>query len=158
MSIFSCTEPNTYLGQAKWYKFDGWFRQLSKRLELWLCKSCQTISWFFVNNKMLPVYVKLGPETYQLNLPIGMQRACRHICLCIRLKSGKKMNRFFLFPESIFIIDWDKYFAIYFCFCLRISFILLLYIKWSEMDPNAGCEATDLSWNLTKPTTILSGV
>ena len=29
----------------------------------------------------------------------------------------------------------DKYFALYCCFCVRISFILLL-IKWSEMDPN----------------------
>ena len=28
-----------------------------------------------------------------------------------------------------------KYFALYWCFCIRISFILLL-IKWSEVDPN----------------------
>ena len=32
-------------------------------------------------------------------------------------------------------LNRDKYFALYWCFCVRISFILLL-IKWSEMDPN----------------------
>ena len=32
-------------------------------------------------------------------------------------------------------LNLDKYFALYWCFCVRISFILLL-IKWSEMDPN----------------------
>ena len=55
----------------------------------------------------------------------------------------KKYIDGFFFSESIFIINWDKYFALYWCLCYRISFILLL-IKWSEMDPNAGCEATDL--------------
>ena len=42
---------------------------------------------------------------------------------------------FFLFRESIFSLNRDKYFALYWRFGVRISFILLL-IKWSEMDPN----------------------
>ena len=42
-------------------------------------------------------------------------------------------------------LNWDKYSALYWCFCVRISFILLL-IKWTEMDPNAGYEATDLGF------------
>ena len=53
---------------------------------------------------------------------------------------GKK--NFFNFLKAFLSLNWDKYFALYWCFCVRISFILLL-IKWSEMDPNA-CEATDL--------------
>ena len=42
-------------------------------------------------------------------------------------------------------LNWDKYSTLYWCFCVRISFILLL-IKWSEMDPNAAYEATDLGF------------
>ena len=50
-------------------------------------------------------------------------------------KIWKKYKAFFLFPEAFLSLNWDKYFALYWCFCVRISFILLL-IKWSEMDPN----------------------
>ena len=32
-------------------------------------------------------------------------------------------------------LNRDKYFALYWCFCVRISFIFFL-IKWSEMDSN----------------------
>ena len=46
---------------------------------------------------------------------------------------GKK--RFFYFLKAFLSLNRDKYFALYWCFCVRISFILLL-IKWSEMDPN----------------------
>ena len=41
---------------------------------------------------------------------------------------------FFLY-KAFLSLNRDKYFALYWCFCVRISFILLL-IKWSEMDPN----------------------
>ena len=37
--------------------------------------------------------------------------------------------------KAFLSLNRDKYFALYWCFCVRISFILLL-IKWSEMDPN----------------------
>ena len=84
-------------------------------------------------------HIKLSPGTYQLFLLPGMKRACTHIRLCIQPKSGKNINRFFrffLFRESIFFsLNRDKYFALYWRFCVRISVILLL-IKWSEMDPN----------------------
>ena len=90
---------------------------------------------FFVSNKMLTP--KLGPGTYQLFLPPGMRRACTHIQLYIQLKSGKiyRGYRFFNFLKAFLSCNRDKYFALYWCFCVRISFILLL-IKWSEMDPN----------------------
>ena len=42
---------------------------------------------------------------------------------------------FFNFLEAFLSLNRDKYFSLYWCFCVRISFILLL-IKWSEMDPN----------------------
>ena len=58
----------------------------------------------------------------------------------------EKIYRFYHKKWSILSLNWDKYFALYWCFCVRISSILLL-IKWSEMDPNAGCEATDLDWD-----------
>ena len=63
--------------------------------------------------------------------------------------------RFFIFPESIFIINWDKYFALYKCFCVRISFILLL-IKCSEMDPDVKPQTLVETFDHAKPTTILS--
>ena len=90
---------------------------------------------FFVSNKMLTP--KLGPGTYQLFLPPGMRRACTHIQLYIKLKSGKiyRGYRFFNFLKAFLSCNRDKYFALYWCFCVRISFILLL-IKWSELDPN----------------------
>ena len=46
-----------------------------------------------------------------------------HIRLCIQLKSGLK---------NYSILNQDKNFALYWCFCLTISFILLL-TKWSEI-------------------------
>ena len=42
---------------------------------------------------------------------------------------------FFYFLKAFLELNWDKYFALYWCFCVTISVILLL-IKWSEMDPN----------------------
>ena len=42
---------------------------------------------------------------------------------------------FFNFLKAFLSCNRDIYFALYWCFCVRISFILLL-IKWSEMDPN----------------------
>ena len=48
----------------------------------------------------------------------------------------EQIYRFFLnFLEAFLSLNRDKYFSLYWCFCVRISFILLL-IKWSEMDPN----------------------
>ena len=38
----------------------------------------------------------------------------------------KKCIDFILFPESILSLNRYKYFALYCCFCVRISFILLL--------------------------------
>ena len=39
------------------------------------------------------------------------------------------------FSKVFLSLNCDKYFALQWCFCVRISFILLL-IKWSEMDLN----------------------
>ena len=39
------------------------------------------------------------------------------------------------FLRAFLLLIRDKYLAFYCCFCVRISFILLL-IRWSEMDPN----------------------
>ena len=48
----------------------------------------------------------------------------------------KTMYIFFFYLLKAFLsLNWDKYSPLYWCFCVRISFILLL-IKWSEMDPN----------------------
>ena len=46
-----------------------------------------------------------------------------------------KIYRFFYFLKALLSFNRDKYFALYWRFCVRISFILLL-IRWSEMDPN----------------------
>ena len=46
-----------------------------------------------------------------------------------------KIYRFFDFLKAFLLLNRDKYFALYWCFCVRISLILLL-IKWSEMAPN----------------------
>ena len=48
----------------------------------------------------------------------------------------KQYRVFFYFLKASLSLNRDKYFALYWCFCVKISFILLL-IKWSEMDPNA---------------------
>ena len=62
--------------------------------------------------------------------------ACMHAHMPMHTaKIWKKYKDFFLFPEAFLSLNWDKYFALYWCFCVRISFILLL-IKWSEMDSN----------------------
>ena len=49
----------------------------------------------------------------------------------------KKYIDFFYFLKAFLSINRDQmqYFALYWSFCVRISFILLL-IKWSEVDPN----------------------
>ena len=48
----------------------------------------------------------------------------------------EKIYRFFLnFLKAFLSLNRDKYFALYWCFCVRIFFILLL-IKCSEMNPN----------------------
>ena len=65
----------------------------------------------------------------------------------------KKYINLFYFLQAFLSLNRDKYFALYWRFCVRISFILLL-IKWSEMDPNV--KPQTLAENLTKPTPILS--
>ena len=47
----------------------------------------------------------------------------------------KKCIDFFYFLKAFLSSNRDKYFALCWYFCVRISFILLL-IKWIEMDPN----------------------
>ena len=48
----------------------------------------------------------------------------------------KKCTEIFLnFMKELLSLNRDKYFALCWCFCVRISFIILL-IKWSEMDTN----------------------
>ena len=50
----------------------------------------------------------------------------------------KNRHRFFYyyyFLKAFWSLNGNKYFTLCWCFCVRISFILLL-IKWSEMDPN----------------------
>ena len=42
---------------------------------------------------------------------------------------------FFYFLKALLSLNRDKYFALYWCFYVRISFIFFL-IKWSEMDSN----------------------
>ena len=73
--------------------------------------------------------IKLGPGTYQLFLLPGMKRACTHIRLCIQPQS-KKIHIWIF--KIFFFISWKHFFfALCWCFYLRISFILLL-IKWSD--------------------------
>ena len=50
-------------------------------------------------------------------------------------KIWKKYLDFFYFLKAFLSLNWEKYFALHWCFCVRIPFIILL-IKWSEMDPN----------------------
>ena len=57
-----------------------------------------------------------------------------HTCMHTA-ENWKKYIDFFYFLKTFLSLSRDKYFALYWCFCVRISFILLL-IKWSEMDPN----------------------
>ena len=66
-----------------------------------------------------------------------------------------RLCRLFYFLRAFLSLNREKYFPLYWCFCVRISFILLL-IKWSEMDPNA----KHRPWLrlLTKPTPILSRI
>ena len=47
----------------------------------------------------------------------------------------EKYIEFFHLLEAFLLLNLGKYFALYGCFCVRISFILLL-IKWSEIDSN----------------------
>ena len=47
----------------------------------------------------------------------------------------KYIDFFKYFPKAFLSLNRDKYFALHWCFCVRISSIILL-IKWSEMDPN----------------------
>ena len=42
---------------------------------------------------------------------------------------------FAYFLKTFLSLNRDKYFALYWRFCVRICFILLL-IEWSELDPN----------------------
>ena len=42
---------------------------------------------------------------------------------------------FYYFLKAFLSLNRDKYLALYWRFCVRISFILLL-IEWSELDPN----------------------
>ena len=45
-------------------------------------------------------------------------------------------KRLFYFLKAFLSLNRDKYFALYWCFWVRISFILLL-VKWSEtVNPN----------------------
>ena len=66
-----------------------------------------------------------------------------------------RLCRLFYFLRAFLSLNREKYFALYWCFCVRICFILLL-IKWSEMDSNA----KHRPWLrlLTKPTPILSRI
>ena len=66
-----------------------------------------------------------------------------------------RLGRLFYFLRAFLSLNREKYFALYWCFCVRICFILLL-IKWSEMDSNA----KHRPWLrlLTKPTPILSRI
>ena len=95
--------------------------------------------------EQIHVSFKRRPEKYALAVlcqqqnvtrisPVSYVHACTHIRLCILLESGK-VHSFFCFLKAFFSLNRDKYFALYWCFCVRISFILLL-ITWSEMDPN----------------------
>ena len=74
--------------------------------------------------------IKLGPGTYQLFLLPGMKRACTHIRLCIQPKS-KNIYIYMDFLDFFFYFLKAFFFALCWCFYLRISFILLL-IKWSD--------------------------
>ena len=57
-----------------------------------------------------------------------------HTCMHTA-ESWKKYIDFFYFLKTFLSLNRDKYFALYWCFCVRISSLLLL-IKWSKMDPN----------------------
>ena len=59
-----------------------------------------------------------------------------HVCTFTYAYSWnlEKYIDLFNFLKAFVSLNQDKYFALYCCFCVRISFILLL-IKWSEIDP-----------------------
>ena len=90
---------------------------------------------FFVSNKMLPVQSSAQePISY-----FSYQECSVHVrpyAYAYSRNLEKNIWRSFsYFLKSFLSLNRDKYFALYWCFCVRISFILLL-IKWSEMDPN----------------------
>ena len=64
--------------------------------------------------------------------------ACMYAHMPVRTAEIWKKYRlygFFYFLKAFLSLNRDKYFALFWCFCVRIPFILLL-IKWSEMDLN----------------------
>ena len=107
---------------------------------------------FFVSDKMLYPFLTQEPISYFYYQ--AMQRACTHIRLCLQLKSGNNIY-FFLFPElqAFWSLNREKYFALYWCFCVRISLYWSSRVKWIRMCSHRPCNWLGL---LTKPTPILS--
>ena len=90
-----------------------------------------------LSNKMWCYPFKARPRRNLSAFSATRNVACMytHISLCRELKSGKNRQIFFLFPEAISSLNQDKYFALYWCFCVRISCVLLV-TKWGKMDSN----------------------
>ena len=63
----------------------------------------------------------------------------------------KKYIDFFNFLKAFLSWNQDKYFALYWCFCARISIILLLIMEWNGSE----CETTDLGWDQANSNSIL---
>ena len=74
-----------------------------------------------------------------------------------RAEIWKKYIDFFLFPEAILSLNQDKFFAFYWCFCVRISFILLV-TKWSKMDPNVKPQTLVETFDQANSNSILESV
>ena len=109
-----------------------------------LCKSCQTVLWL----KQIHVSFKRRTKKYTLAV------LCKQLNIT-RVSSAQDSISYFSYQEcnmhvrtapmhtaeiwkkilTFLSLNRDKYFALYWCFCVRISFIFFL-IKWSEMDSN----------------------
>ena len=135
-----------------------------------LCKSCQTYIMIEAIPCFLQEYtkifapaalcrkqnftrIKLGPGTYQLFLLPGMQRACTRICicLCLRLKSGKKIRELSIFIIKLRRLINISHYTGVLVLGIRSSFYWLSGVKWFWI-------LSHRRWLglLTKPTTILS--
>ena len=78
---------------------------------------------------------------------------CTYTCVYTYAYSRnlEKTYRFFLFLKAFSLLNQDKYFALYWCFCARISVILLLIVEWNGSE----CKATDLGWDQANSNSIL---
>ena len=117
------------------------------------CKSCQNYIMIEANPRFLRKQAKkirfvgslsetkcypykAWPRNLSAISPTGMQLVCMYAHTPMHTAEIWGEKRLFYFLKAFLSLNRDKYFALYWCFCVRISFILLL-VKWSEtVNPN----------------------